>query len=225
MQQEFEKLFGEELADIYDAEQQILKALPKMIDGVTSTELRNALEQHLTVTEGQVRRLDQIFKELGGHKQKKCKGMAGLIAEGEEILKEDHPPHVKDAAIIGAAQKVEHYEMAAYGTVRTFAAFLGNEQAVQLLQETLDEEKEADELLSDLAESSVNPEAAMETGEGDEDSGGGNGEMRRRWGSSGSRSGSAKSGTGSKSSSGSRKSGSRSSASKSSKQRSSSTKR
>jgi ferritin-like metal-binding protein YciE len=134
MQQTLEKLFSEELADLYDAEQQILKALPKMIDAASSSELQDALQQHRSVTERQVQRLDQIFRELGGRPEKRCKGMAGLIAEGEDLLKEDFDGHVKDAGIIGAAQKVEHYEIAGYGTARTFAEFLGNEKAVQLLQ-------------------------------------------------------------------------------------------
>ena len=165
MEQPFEKLFAEELADIYDAEQQILKALPKMIRASSSPELQEALEQHRIMTEGQVRRLDQIFSELGERPKKKCKGMAGLIAEGEETMEEDLEPEVKDAALIGAAQKVEHYEIAAYGTARTFAAFLGNETAVDLLEQTLEEEKEADILLTQIAESQVNVEAAAEEGE------------------------------------------------------------
>lgn len=165
MEKPFEKLFAEELADIYDAEQQILKALPKMIKASSSPELQEALEQHRLMTEGQVRRLDQIFSELGNRPHKKCKGMAGLIAEGEETMEEDLEPDVKDAALIGAAQKVEHYEIAAYGTARTFAAFLGNETAVDLLEQTLEEEKEADILLTQIAESQVNIEAVAEVGE------------------------------------------------------------
>ena len=160
MEQNFEKLFADELADIYDAEQQILKALPKMIEAVSSDELREALEDHRMQTEGQVQRLEQIFAEIGEQPKKKCKGMAGLLAEGEEMIKEDLEPELKDAALIGAAQKVEHYEIAAYGTARTFAAYLGNERAIELLEETLEEEKEADQLLTQIAESSVNPEAA-----------------------------------------------------------------
>lgn len=158
-----EKLFRDELADLYDAEQQILKALPKMIDAASATELKNALQQHRKVTEGQVKRLEQIFRTEGKPAQKKCKGMAGLIAEGQEMLDEDFEDDVRDAAIIGAAQRVEHYEIAAYGTVRTFAEHLGKDAAVELLQETLDEEKEADELLTQIAESSVNVRATDET--------------------------------------------------------------
>lgn len=180
MEHHFEKMFTEELADIYDAEQQILKALPKMIQAVASPELREALEDHRVQTEGQVQRLEQIFSELGEQPKKKCKGMAGLIAEGEDVMKEDLEPMVMDAAIIGAAQKVEHYEIAAYGTARTFAAYLGNERAIELLEETLEEEKEADSLLTQIAESSVNPEAVSEEGEMDEEEEGGGRRARMR---------------------------------------------
>ena len=161
-----QKLFTNEVADLYDAEQQILKALPKMIEACSSPELQEALQQHLSVTQNQVTRLEQIFEELGEKPSKKCKGMAGIIAEGEEMLKEDLEEASKDAGIIGAAQKVEHYEIASYGTARTLAEFLGNERAVQLLEETLDEEKEADELLTQIAESSINSQAASEEGDG-----------------------------------------------------------
>jgi ferritin-like metal-binding protein YciE len=169
MEKNLEKLFADEIADIYDAEQQILKALPKMIKAASASELQEALEQHRTVTEGHVQRLEQIFRELGEHPKKKCKGMAGLLAEGEEMIDEDLPDNVKDAGLIGAAQKVEHYEMAAYGTARTLAEFLGNEMAVDLLQQTLDEEKEADELLSQIAETCVNVDATSESGEDEEE--------------------------------------------------------
>ena len=168
MDQPFEKHFAEELADIFDAENQILKALPKIIDAVSSTELKQAFEQHRIATQGQVRRLEQIFSDLGTQPQKKCKGMAGLLAEGEEIMNEDLEPHIMDAAIIGACQKVEHYEIAAYGTARTFAALLGNEEAVELLEETLEEEKEADNLLTEIAESQINVEAVTGEGESEE---------------------------------------------------------
>src|SRR2546421_8052462 len=170
-----QKLLTNELADLYDAENQMIKALPKMIDECSSTELQEALQEHLTVTQKQVTRLDQIFRDLGEKPSKKCKGMAGIIAEGDELLKEDFEESTKDAGIIGAAQKVEHYEMAAYGTARTLAEFLGNESAVELLQQTLDEEKEADELLSQIAETCVNVDAASgEEGEEEasEDEGG-----------------------------------------------------
>ena len=134
---------------------------------MSSDELREALEEHRVQNEGQVQRLEQIFEEIGDQPKKKCKGMAGLLAEGDELIKEDLEPDLKDAAIIGAAQKVEHSEIAAYGTARTFAAYLGNERAIELLEETLEEEKEADLLLTQIAESSVNPEAASDEEEGE----------------------------------------------------------
>ena len=157
-----QKLFTDEVADLYDAEQQILKALPNMIKACSSQELQEALQEHLSVTQKQVARLEQIFEELGEKPSKRCKGMAGIIAEGDEMLKENLEASSKDAGIIGAAQKVEHYEIASYGTARTLAEFLGNRRAAQLLEETLDEEKEADELLTQIAESLINREAAEE---------------------------------------------------------------
>jgi ferritin-like metal-binding protein YciE len=171
-----QKLFTNEVADLYDAEQQILKALPKLIDECSSEELKQALQEHLTVTQRQVTRLEQIFRDLGEKPNKKCKGMAGIISEGEEVLKEDLEDSTKDAGIIGAAQKVEHYEIASYGTARTLAEFLGNDRVAQLLEETLDEEKEADARLTEIAESSINIEAASEEDEGE--SSGGDGRMR-----------------------------------------------
>jgi ferritin-like metal-binding protein YciE len=165
-----QKLFTHELEDLYDAEQQILKALPKMIEGATSPELQKALQQHRAVTEKQATRLEQIFDAMGEERsRRKCKGMAGLLAEGEDILKEDFEPSTMDAAIIGAAQRVEHYEIAAYGTLRTLAEFLKNEQAASLLEQTLEEEKEADELLTQIAEASINSEAASEEDEEEEE--------------------------------------------------------
>ena len=172
-----QKLLTNELADLYDAENQIIKALPKMIDECSSTELQEALQEHLTVTQKQVTRLDQIFRDLGEKPSKKCKGMAGIIAEGEELLKEDFEESTKDAGIIGAAQKVEHYEIASYGTARTLAEFLGHQRAAELLEQTLEEEKEADKLLTQIAESSINSEASEEEEEtGDQR--GGNGRTR-----------------------------------------------
>ena len=172
-----QKLLTNELADLYDAEQQIIKALPKMIDECSSTELQEALQEHLTVTQKQVTRLDQIFRDLGEKPSKKCKGMAGIISEGEELLNEDFEESTKDAGIIGAAQKVEHYEIASYGTARTLAEFLGNQRAAQLLEQTLEEEKEADKLLTQIAESSINSEASEEEEE-TSDQRGGNGRTR-----------------------------------------------
>jgi ferritin-like metal-binding protein YciE len=176
-----QKLLSNELQDLYDAEQQILKALPKMIDQCSSTELQQALQEHFTVTEKQVTRLDEILSELGEKPRKKCKGMAGIIAEGEDLLQEDLEDSSKDAGIIGAAQKVEHYEIATYGTARTLAQFLGNKRAAQLLEQTLEEEKEADKLLTQIAESSINSEAASEEEESDEaEARPGNGRNRSR---------------------------------------------
>jgi ferritin-like metal-binding protein YciE len=153
-------LYVEELRDLYNAENQLLKALPKMAKGAASEELKAAFEEHLEVTRGQVERLDQIFEELGEKATgKKCKAMEGLIEEGKEMLEEDGDPSVLDAALISAAQKVEHYEIAGYGCVRTFAQLLGYERAAELLQETLDEEGEADKKLTELAESVINVEA------------------------------------------------------------------
>jgi ferritin-like metal-binding protein YciE len=161
-----EKLLEEELKDIYSAEKQLLKALPKMAKKASSEELRTALEEHLTVTEGQVARLEEVFEALGKTaKAKTCKAMQGLIEEATELMEEDADDAVMDAGIIAAAQKVEHYEIASYGTVRTWATLCGQEEAAELLQETLDEETEADELLSELAENFVNPAAE----EGDEE--------------------------------------------------------
>jgi ferritin-like metal-binding protein YciE len=178
MSEALQKLLTTELEDLYDAEQQILKALPKMIEECSSSELQQALKQHFTVTQKQVTRLDQIFNELGEKPRKKCKGMAGIISEGEELLKEDLEDATRDAGIIGAAQKVEHYEIASYGTARTLAEFLGNNRAAQLLEQTLDEEKEADALLTEIAESSINTEAASEEDEDGEMSGGDGGRTR-----------------------------------------------
>ncbi len=154
------ELYVEELRDIYNAEQQILKALPKMAKVVSHRELQRAFTQHEKQTQRQVQRLERIFKELGERPTgKKCKGMEGLIAEGQELIKEKPEPEVLDAGLISAQQRVEHYEIAAYGTVRTFARQLGFERQAQLLQETLDEEGETDKKLTALAESSINIDA------------------------------------------------------------------
>jgi len=148
-----ETLLEEELHDIYDAEKRLVRALPKMAKGATSPDLRAAFEEHLEATKGHVQRLEKVFQLLGvPAKAKTCAGMKGLIEEGEEVMGEDATETLMDAAIIGAAQRVEHYEIAAYGTARTFAEQLGNEEAAQLLQETLDEEKEADEKLTEISE-------------------------------------------------------------------------
>jgi ferritin-like metal-binding protein YciE len=160
-----EKLYINELRDLYSAENQLLKALPKMAKGASSAELKEAFENHLAETETHVERLEQIFKDLEENpKGKTCHGMKGLIEEGSEILEEEGEKSVLDAGIIVAAQKVEHYEMAGYGSVRAFAQLLGQEEAAQVLQTTLDEESKANELLSQLAETTVNAEAVMNTG-------------------------------------------------------------
>lgn len=152
-------LFLDELKDLYNAENQLTKALPKMAKAASSDELRTAFENHLAETEKQIERLEAVFKQLGeSPKGKRCKAMAGLIEEGSEIIEKDGDEATKDAALIAAAQKVEHYEIAGYGTVRTYAVLLGHDEAANLLQETLDEEGAADKKLSELAEN-INAEA------------------------------------------------------------------
>ena len=152
-------LFVDELKDLYSAENQLTKALPKMAKAASSDELREAFESHLKETEGQIKRLDKIFKKLDASpKGKKCKAMEGLVEEGKEAIELDAEDVVRDAALIAAAQRVEHYEMAGYGTVRTYAQLLEMEDAVELLQETLDEEGAADEKLTKIAQS-INVEA------------------------------------------------------------------
>jgi len=153
-------LYVEELKDLYSAESQMVKALPKMAKAATSQELRAGFEEHLEQTRGQVARLEEIFKALGDSpKGKKCKGMEGLIKEGGEMIAEDLTPEELDAGLISAAQRVEHYEIAGYGCVSTYAKLLGEDVAESLLRQTLEEEKETDEKLTDLA-SSINLEAA-----------------------------------------------------------------
>jgi ferritin-like metal-binding protein YciE len=152
-------LFVNELKDLYSAETQLTKALPKMAKAASSPDLREAFEEHLKETEHQVERLEQVFEEIeASPKGKKCKAMEGLIEEGKEIIDEDAEEAVKDAGLIAAAQKVEHYEIAGYGTVRTYAELLGFSNAAKLLQETLDEEGAADKKLTELAEN-INVEA------------------------------------------------------------------
>jgi ferritin-like metal-binding protein YciE len=153
-------LYIEELKDLYSAENQILKALPKMAKKASSERLRAAFEEHLEVTRGQVERLDTIFGDLErSPRGKRCKGMAGLIEEGADLMGEEAEADIRDAALIGSAQKVEHYEIAAYGTVRTYAERLGLDKHSRLLQETLDEEGRADHTLTEIAETSVNRQA------------------------------------------------------------------
>jgi ferritin-like metal-binding protein YciE len=158
------KLYIEELRDLYSAENQILKALPKMAKGATSPALQAAFTEHLAQTKGQVERLEMIFEALEkSPKGKTCKAMQGLIEEGSELLEEDAEPAVLDAALIAAAQRVEHYEIAGYGTVRTYAKLLKEDEAARLLQETLDEEGDTDKKLTKLAEKVINREALSAT--------------------------------------------------------------
>jgi ferritin-like metal-binding protein YciE len=155
-----QKLYIEELRDLYNAENQLLKALPKMAKHASHQELKQAFETHLEQTEGHVERLEDIFEKLDEKPTgKTCKAMKGLIEEGTEMLDKAGDKSVLDAGLIAAAQRVEHYEIAGYGTVRTFANMLGEAEAAELLQETLDEEGETDKLLTELAESVVNVEA------------------------------------------------------------------
>src|SRR5581483_9874712 len=147
------QLYIDELKDLYSAETQLTKALPKMAKAADNAELRQAFEEHLRQTSEQVSRLEQIFEMLGEKPGgKKCLGMEGLVKEGAETMKEDYEDAVMDAAIIGAAQRVEHYEIAGYGTVREFAQLLGEVEHVSLLDKTLEEEKQTDEKLTELAE-------------------------------------------------------------------------
>jgi len=157
-------LFVDELKDVYSAEKQILKALPKMAKTASSPDLRRAFETHRKQTEGQVARLDTIFEHLGASPRgKKCKGMEGLLAEGTEIMEEEGEKAVIDAGLIGAAQRVEHYEIAAYGCLHAYATLLGQTKAATLVEQTLREEEATDQLLSKLADEEVN-EAALSAG-------------------------------------------------------------
>lgn len=148
-----EKLFIAELKDLYSAENQITKALPKMVKASTSSDLKKAFESHLRETEGQIERLVQICNILGiSPKGKSCEGMKGVLDEGSSMLHESAQGDVRDAALISDAQRVEHYKMAAYGTVRTYAQILGQAEAAKLLEETLEEEKAADQKLTSIAQ-------------------------------------------------------------------------
>jgi ferritin-like metal-binding protein YciE len=157
-------LYVDELRDIYNAETQLVKTLPKMAKAATSEQLRSGFEEHLEQTRGHVSRLEQIFEDLDEKPSgKRCAGMEGLVKEGSEMIKNDFEGEVKDAGLIGAAQRVEHYEIAAYGTVRAFAELLGDRNAVDLLSQTLEEEKETDKKLTQLA-SEINVEANQSEG-------------------------------------------------------------
>lgn len=157
-------LFVSELKDLYSAEKQLLKAIPKMAKAANSKALQNGFTKHLKQTEGHVSRLEKVFEELGvSPRGKKCKAMEGLIEEGKEVLEEDMDDDVRDAALIAAAQRVEHYEIAAYGTARTLAQELGLTDAQALLDETLDEESNADKLLTKIATGGVFSSGINET--------------------------------------------------------------
>lgn len=158
---DFNELMIHQIGDLTSAEQQLIEALPKMAEATTSPELKKAITAHLKQTKQQLTRLEKIAKEIGVKESdiKTCKAMKGLIAEGQESLKEVAPGPVLDAAIIGAAQRVEHYEIAAYGTAATHAKALGLKNVVALLEETLQEEGDTDKLLTEIAEKTVNVEA------------------------------------------------------------------
>jgi ferritin-like metal-binding protein YciE len=157
------KLFEDELKDIYWAEKALTKALPKMAKNATNEDLIAALENHLEETERQIEKLEQVFESIGKKAvAKKCDAMAGLVKEGEEIMKESDKGAMRDAGIISAGQKVEHYEIATYGTLRTFAKTLGLDKAAGLLEEILEEEKAADMKLTEVAEATINVQAAQE---------------------------------------------------------------
>jgi ferritin-like metal-binding protein YciE len=175
-----------ELRDLYDAEKQLTKALPKMAKAATSEELREAFEEHLRQTEGHVERLEQIFDQLGEKSSgKKCAAMNGLIKEGDDMASDVDDDSVRDAGLIAAAQKVEHYEISGYGSVRTHAQMLGHDQAVRLLQETLEEEKETDQKLNDLAETMINQQAMHSADETTRETGGVSAPSMRQSGSTG----------------------------------------
>jgi ferritin-like metal-binding protein YciE len=158
-----QKLFEDELKDIYWAEKALTKAIPKMIKKTSSTELSTALENHLEETLTHVSRLEQVFESIGKKAQaKKCEAMAGLIKEAEEIMQDCDEGPMRDAGIISAGQKVEHYEIASYGILKTFARLLGHSEAAEMLEATLSEEKAADDKLTEVAESSINVAAAAE---------------------------------------------------------------
>ncbi len=158
-------LYKEQLEDLYSAEQQLIKALPKMAKAANSEELRSAFEDHLEQTKGHAQRIETIFEQMGEKlTAKKCKAMEGLVKEGSEVMEEDMEDGLKDAALIAAAQRVEHYEIAGYGCVKAYAARLGDEEAASLLEQTLEEEKEADQLLNGIAEE-LNIEVPQEAGQ------------------------------------------------------------
>jgi ferritin-like metal-binding protein YciE len=163
-QKTLKELYVDELRDLYDSEQQLIKALPKMVKAANSEDLRSGFEEHLEQTKEHARRLEQIFQALGEPvKGKKCKGMQGIVSEGGEAISEGFDGPLMDAALIGAAQRVEHYEIAGYGTVHAFATVLGEDEAASLLEQTLQEEKETDqkltELSADINQQAVSPDS------------------------------------------------------------------
>jgi ferritin-like metal-binding protein YciE len=165
-----DELFLSELKDVYNAEKQLVAALPRMAKAAQSPKLQQAITKHLRETEGHVKRLEQILQSLGEPlRGKVCKGMEGLIEEGKEMLEEEGAPEVIDAAIISAAQRVEHYEIAAYGCLRTYALLLGNTEADRLLQQTLAEEEATDKALTALGEGGINQAAVAVAGAGSEE--------------------------------------------------------
>ncbi|GAB4527543.1 MAG: ferritin-like domain-containing protein [Anaerolineae bacterium] len=162
--QNLQELFVEQLRDIYDAENQLMKALPKMADAASSNDLKQAFQMHLDQTKQHVQRLEQVFDQMGMKAQgKTCEAMKGLVKEGEEVIDKRGDSDVKDAALIAAAQRVEHYEIAAYGTVSTYAQQLGENDVQRLLEQTLSEEKQTDTKLTELAVSSINRKAETDS--------------------------------------------------------------
>lgn len=155
-----EDLLVEELKDLFDAEKQLTRALPKVARAASTPELKEAIEEHLEVTKGQVQRLEQVFEQLGKPARgKPCEAMKGLVSEAQELMEEDLPEELLDVGLIAGSQKIEHYEMAGYGTVRTLAQTLGHKEAAQLLEETLREEEAADKKLTAIAKKYVNARA------------------------------------------------------------------
>jgi ferritin-like metal-binding protein YciE len=178
-QNALKELYIDELKDLYDAENRLVKAIPKMAKAATSEDLRSGFEEHLEQTRGHVDRLKEIFDNLGEKpKGKKCAGMVGIIKEGDELMAEDFDGEAMDAALISAAQRVEHYEIAAYGCVRTWAELLGENEASALLEKTLEEEKETDKKLTELSDH-INVQAKGRAGEEEEEESG-NGASRGR---------------------------------------------
>jgi ferritin-like metal-binding protein YciE len=187
--------FIEELRDCYDAERQLTKALPKLAKAASSPELRDAFESHLEETKGQIERLESVFQSLDEKvRGKHCDGIAGIIEEGSAIMKEDFDESTMDACLIAAGQRAEHYEIAAYGTLVAWARAMGHDEAADALQETLDEEKAADEKLSSLAEGGINQEAAEAAHPGGEEEDEGQDEQPARAGGRGATRGPAATG-------------------------------